>query len=114
MQTHIKDRIEDYLAGTLHPAELRSFEQHVGSCRSCEEALSEIRESQSYLHWLLPLETPPRPGPAFYSNVRRSIAEKRDSGWFGNLAAVLPGPRLAYPLLFLAVGLLLSIWSMTL
>ncbi len=113
MRHHVKDHIEDYLAGMLDPEALRNFEQHITSCRSCEEALCDSRAARSYLQWLLPVKTPPEPGPEFYSRVQKSIEKKMDSGWLGNLAAALHGPRLAYPLLFLFLGLLLMAWSMT-
>jgi len=112
MRYHIKDQIEDYLSGMLDPMALREFEQHIRNCRGCDEALCDSRAARLYLECLQPLETPPQPGPEFYSRVQRSIEKKMDSGWLGDLAAAFHGPRLAYPLLFLLLGLLLMAWSM--
>ncbi len=114
MRDHVKDRIEDYLAGVLEPDALESFEQHIRSCRSCEEALRDTQDARSYLKWLVPLEAPPEPGPEFYSGVRKSIAKKAGSEGLGNLFTARYGPRMAYALLFLFFGLLLAAWKMTL
>jgi len=113
MKNHVKDHIEDYLSGMLDPVALRGFEEHIRSCRGCEEALCDSRAAQSYLQCLLTQETPPQPGPEFYSRVQKSIEKKMDSGWLGDLTAAFHGPRLAYPLLFLLFGLLLMAWSMS-
>ena len=113
MRNHVRYRIEEYLMGLLDADAQRNFEQHIGSCRSCRKALQDSRDADSYLKWLLPLEAIPLPGPEFYSRVEKSIEKKLDSGWFSNLAAVLYGPRLVYPLLFLFLGLLLAAWAQT-
>lgn len=113
MQNHVRDQIEDYLAGVIDPEALRNFEQHIRICRSCEEAFRDTQDALSYLKWLLPLEAPPEPGPDFYFRVQNSIEKKLDSGWFARFAAALHGPRLAYPLLFLLLGLILTAWTMT-
>ena len=114
MRDHVKDRLEDYLAGELEPEALESFEQHIRSCRSCEEDLRDTRDAHAYLKWLVPLEEPPKPGPEFYSWVQKSIRKKTDSGGLGNLFTALYVPRMAYALLFLLFGLLLAAWNTTL
>ncbi|MBI3896509.1 MAG: zf-HC2 domain-containing protein [Acidobacteria bacterium] len=111
MQFHIREQIEDYLAGRL--AELQEREQierHIRSCSSCRQALREDESSRWYLQWLMLTEAPPAPGPDFYVRVRQSIEQRKSSGWLGNLAAALH-PRLAYPLVFMM--LMLAAWTVT-
>ena len=113
MRNHVNDRFDDYLAGELNLDALRNFERHIDNCRSCAKELAETEDARSCLQWLLPLESPPEPGPEFYARVQSSIEKKMDSGWFGSLASALQAPRLAYPLLFLFLGLLFTAWTMT-
>ncbi len=112
MQNHVHDRLEEYLMDEMEPFAREIFENHVAKCRSCANRVRDARESQSYLAWLRPMEAPPRPGPDFYRKLERSIERKASSGWLPNLAAMLQGPRLAFPLLFLVLGLLLTAWTM--
>ena len=111
MLNHINDRIEEYLMGEMNPHALRSFNGHVEQCGSCAKAIRDARESQSYLEWLRPAEAPPAPGPDFYFKVQRSIQQKSVSGWLGNFVAAFRRPRFAYPLVFLLLGLLLTVWT---
>ena len=113
MQNHIEDRIEAYIAGMLGPDSLIIFERHIGECRRCTKALRETEDAQACLKWLVPLEPPPQPGPEFYARVQQSIGKKLDTGWLGSLAAALQGPRLAFPLLFVFLGLILTAWTMS-
>jgi len=113
MRIHSQDQIDDYLAGRLNSVSLREFDRHVESCRSCARALRDAQEVRSSIEWLMPAEAPPVPGPEFYSLVQKSIEKKMESGWLGNLAVALYRPRLAYPLLFLLLGLLLTAWATT-
>lgn len=110
MQRHVEGQLEDYLSGSLSLREQREIREHLSRCRSCERALAETRDSQSYLAWLVPTEAPPTPGPGFYFRVQEAIERKTDSGWFSELARSFQ-PRLAYPVLLL--GLLFVAWTMT-
>ena len=110
MQRHVDEQLEDYLSGSLSLREQREIREHLSRCRSCERALAETRDSQSYLAWLVPTEAPPIPGPGFYFRVQEAIERKTDSGWFSELARSFH-PRLAYPVLLL--GLLFVAWTMT-
>lgn len=112
VQNHIHDFMEDYLTGQLDLKSQRTFRQHIAGCRSCANALKDVTQANAYLQRLHPIEAPPVPGPQFYLKVQQSIEKKLDTGWFGSFAAVLQGPRLAFPLLFLFLGLLLSAWTM--
>jgi hypothetical protein len=111
MGNHVDDQVEEYLTGEMNSFALRIFEQHIAKCRFCAHALRDAREAQSCLAWLHPMEAPPEPGPDFYRKIEKSIERKAASGWLSSLAAALQGPRLAYPLLFLFLGLLLTAWT---
>jgi anti-sigma factor RsiW len=112
MRVHIKDRLDEYLAGELGSWELRRFERHVADCSSCACAVADAQRAQAYLRALRPAEGAPQPGPEFYLKVRRSIEEKQQSsGWLATLSAALHTPRLAYPLLFLVMGLAVTVWT---
>ena len=112
MRNHVQDRVEEYLMDEMEPFARGIFEHHIAECRSCASHLRDARESQTYLEWLHPADAPPEPSPYFYRNLERSIERKAASGWLPNLAAMLQGPRLAFPLLFLVLGLLLTAWTM--
>src|SRR3954464_2196497 len=111
LQHHVTDQIEEYLAGELALASLRTFKQHLNHCPACTRALRDAQESQACMELLKPIEAPPAPGPDFYFKVQRSIQKRSDAGWLGNLAVLFRGPRLAYPILFLRAGLVISVWS---
>ncbi|MCH8269379.1 MAG: hypothetical protein IH846_17920 [Acidobacteria bacterium] len=110
MRHHVRDQVDDYLTGLLEPEADRDFVQHAGSCRSCGKALREARIVRFCLQWLRPREESPKPSLAFYSKVQEAIEKRKGDGWFSDLAAALR-PRLAYPLLSLAV--LLMAWTLT-
>ena len=112
MRNHVQDRMEEYVLGELQPRALAVFEQHVSECRSCARALAEVRQAHSLLTWLQPVGAPPEPSPDFYRKIERSIEKKTSAGWFGKMAAAFQRPKLAYPLLFLVLGLLLAAWTM--
>jgi putative zinc finger protein len=112
MRNHIQDRTEEYLMGVLEPRALAVFEQHVSECRSCALALADARQSHAFLAWLQPAGAPPEPSPDFYRKIERSIEKKASTGWLGTMAAAFQRPKLAYPLLFLVLGLLFAAWTM--
>ena len=110
MRHHVRDQVDDYLTGLLEPEAGRDFVQHAESCRSCGKALREARIVRFWLQWLRPREESPKPSLAFYAKVQEAIEKRKGDGWFSDLAAALH-PRLAYPLLSLAV--LLMAWTLT-
>lgn len=110
---HVNKEFEEYLLGEMDSYQAGQFEKHVENCRRCSTALQDARNAHRYMKWLKPPAPPPKPGPGFYWKVRSSIERKKaQGGWIGSLAAVLHGPRLVYPLLFLFFSLLLTAWNM--
>lgn len=111
MHIYTKERLDEYLAGELGSLELRRFEHHIAECSSCALAVEDAQRVGAYLRALKPAEAVPQPGPEFYFKVQRSIQQKQSSGWFATMSTVLHTPRLAYPLLFLVMGLALTVWT---
>ena len=110
MRGHIHDRLDAYLEGMLDSRSQGLFDQHVVGCGSCRKALREAREARLFLDALIPEEAAPVPGPDFYYQVEQSIDERISRNWFEDLAGAMH-PRLAYPLMFLA--LLTAAWTLT-
>jgi anti-sigma factor RsiW len=102
MRHLVEEQLEEYLAGELTSEEERAFGEHLKRCRECADSLAEARNSRSYMAWLVPEEAPPTPGPGFYFRVQSSIERKMESTWLAELTRFLQ-PRLAYPLVFLAL-----------
>jgi anti-sigma factor RsiW len=102
MRHLVEEQLEEYLAGELSAEDERTFHEHLKECRACADSLVEARNSRSYMAWLVPEEAPPVPGPGFYLRVQRSIDRKMESSWLAELSRALQ-PRLAYPLVFLAL-----------
>lgn len=113
MQQHVNGRIEEYLAGDLDLQAIQHFRRHLDECRSCARAVSDAEEAQSCMNWLQSREAPPAPGPDFYFKVQSSIHRRAAAGWLGSLAIAFRGLRVAYPLIFLMAGLLISVWTFT-
>ena len=111
MRHLMEEQLEEYLGGELSSDMERTVAEHLQGCRRCARSLAAARRARSYMAWLVPEEAPPVPGPGFYFRVQRGIEEKMESSWLADLTRSLQ-PRLAYPLLLLAV---LSVaWTMTL
>ncbi|MBI2815914.1 MAG: zf-HC2 domain-containing protein [Acidobacteria bacterium] len=113
MQQHVNAGIEEYLSGELDVHELRDFRRHLKECPSCARAVREAEDTQSCMQWLQPLEAPPAPGPDFYFKIQSSIQRNSGAGCLGSFALAFRGLRVAYPLIFLAAGLLISLWTFT-
>lgn len=112
MRNHVHDRMEEYVMGELEPRARAVVEQHLSECRACARAVADVRQTRSLLAWLQPAGAPPEPSPDFYRKIERSIEKKASAGWLGTLAAAFQRPRLAYPILFLFLGLLFAAWTM--
>jgi hypothetical protein len=112
MHNHVDDLMEDYMSGHMDAPAAREFRLHLGTCRSCSAAYEDLQQANSYLQRLRPIETPPQPGPEFYAKLQASIDKKLDTSWFGNFALTFQAPRLAFPILFLFLGLVVSAWTM--
>ncbi len=105
MHAVVMDSLEDYLSGTLEPADQRAIDAHLSTCQLCRE---EIRGMQdlSQLFGSLKSEETFEPAPGFYSGVMRQVGETKAAPSFAGLFGLdlAFGRRLAFAsLLTLAV-----------
>jgi predicted anti-sigma-YlaC factor YlaD len=114
MHAVVMESLEEYLAGTLEPAELRVFEAHLSACGTCRREIYGIEDvSQLLVSLRVEEEEIFQPLPGFFAGVMERVSERKAvatfAGFFGlNLVF---GRRLAFAcLLTLAIagGVLLS------
>jgi hypothetical protein len=72
MHAVVVENLEEYLAGTLEPADRRDLEAHLNACESCREEMNEMREV-SQLFVSLRHEEEWQPSLGFYSGVVHSV-----------------------------------------
>jgi anti-sigma factor RsiW len=93
MHAVVMDSLEEYLSGTLEPAELRVIEAHLKTCELCREDLLGMRQV-SLLFGSMREEEPAaeevlEPSARFYAGIVEKVhAGKRQpapsfAGWFG-------------------------------
>jgi len=99
------ESLEEYLAGTLEPAELREIEAHLSSCAACREEVQGMRQVSSLFGTLRPESEPWAVGPAFALKVMQQVERRPAPVFAGFFALSAPfGRRLALAsLLMLAV-----------
>jgi anti-sigma factor RsiW len=101
------ENLEEYLAGTLEPADLREIEAHLAVCRKCREELQGMSDLSQLFGYLRPEETPDfGAAPGFYARVMGVVSQRRTAPTFANLFSldVAFGRRLVFAsLLTLAV-----------
>jgi anti-sigma factor RsiW len=75
MHAVVMDSLEEYLAGALEPAALRTVEAHLNGCETCR---SEVRSMQevSVLFGSLRGEEAPAPPAGFYASVMQLAGEQ--------------------------------------
>jgi anti-sigma factor RsiW len=96
------DRLEDFLSGTLEPADERAIEAHLGACQQCRD---EVRTMQDVSQFFVSLKSEEvmEPSLGFYASVMRQ-AEPRETPSFASSFALNFGRRLVFAsLLTLAV-----------
>ncbi len=111
MNFHVREQMDEYLLRLLNTSETLYLESHVRQCPGCAAALRDARQTRQCVELLMPTEPPPQPGPDFYERVQNSIERRQSQTLFTRLSVQLR-PRLAYPLVSLAV--LLVAWTLTL
>jgi anti-sigma factor RsiW len=88
------ESLEEFLAGTLEPAERKPVEAHLAGCASCREEIAGFREVSSFFTSLRPDE-PVEPAPGFYARVLQNVeSQKRQS--FGAFLDLAFARRLAF------------------
>ncbi len=105
MHAVVMENLEEYLAGTLEPADQRQFEAHLSACEDCREELNEMREV-SQLFGSLREEEEWQPSPGFYAGVVRQVEAQAVRPSFASLFSLdfVFGRRLVFAsLVMLAV-----------
>jgi anti-sigma factor RsiW len=88
MHAVVVENLEEYLAGTLEPADQRELEAHLNVCESCREEMTEMREASDLF---LSLRAPEvemeewQPSPGFYAGVVRQVASQAQPVSFASL-----------------------------
>jgi len=72
MHAVIVENLEEYLAGTLEPADRREIEAHLGACEGCREEMN-VMQDVSQLFVSLRQEEIWQPSPGFYAGVVRQV-----------------------------------------
>jgi anti-sigma factor RsiW len=89
MHAVVVENLEEYLAGTLEPADRREIEAHLNVCGSCREEVTEMREVSSLFVTLRAPEVDLeewQPSPGFYAGVARHVAaEAQPVSFFASL-----------------------------
>jgi anti-sigma factor RsiW len=106
MHSVVLENLEEFLAGTLEPAEHQSVEAHLSSCDTCREEIHGM-QSVSLLFGSLRTEAAFAPTPGFYARVMQKAEESKPAPFFAGLFALngLFGRKLVYSSL-LTLGIL--------
>ena len=86
MHAVVMDSLEEYLSGTLEPADQRTVDAHLSACKSCRE---EMHAMQDVSQWFVTLKSEEdlEPSPVFYASVMRQVGE-RERPSFASLFAL--------------------------
>lgn len=87
MHSVVMENLEEFLAGTLEPAERQTVETHLSGCGPCRE---EVRGMQgvSLLFSSFRIEQTFDPPPGFYARVMQRAEESRPAPSFASLFAL--------------------------
>lgn len=84
MHAVVMESLEEFLAGTLEPAEHKAIEAHLSQCAGCREEVSAMQDLSS-LFGSFAIEEPLAPPSGFYAQVMQGVAGRRQSAsasWF--------------------------------
>jgi len=91
MHAVVMDSLEEYLSGTLLPAQLREIEAHLNICEMCRQ---EVAGMQEVSQWFGALKSDPElaeeltPAPGFYAKVMREVGNRQTVPSFAGLFAL--------------------------
>lgn len=105
MHAAVMESLEDYLAGSLNPAERHRIEAHLKQCEMCREEVAAMEEA-SLLFGELRGGVALEPNPGFYAGIIRRVEQNRPAPALGSFFAfdLAFGRRLVFAcLLTLAV-----------
>jgi anti-sigma factor RsiW len=75
MHGAVLDRLEDYLSGTLKPADHREIEAHLSTCEVCREEVQSMQELSECMAFLRPEESL-EPSPGFYAGIVQEVGRQ--------------------------------------
>jgi len=106
MHSVVLENLEEFLAGTLEPAEHQAVEAHLSGCDLCREEIHGM-QSVSLLFGSLRTEAAFEPAPGFYARVMQKAEESKATPFFAGFFALngLFGRKLVYSSL-LTLGIL--------
>jgi len=106
MHSEVMENLEEFLAGTLEPAEHQAVEAHLSGCELCREEIHGM-QSVSLLFGSLRTEAAFEPAPGFYARVMRTAEASKPVPFFAGMFALngLFGRKLAFSSL-LTLGIL--------
>lgn len=106
MHSVVLENLEEFLAGTLEPAEHQAVEAHLSGCDLCRDEIHGM-QSVSLLFGSLRTEAAFDPPPGFYARVMQRAEESKPTPFFAGLFALngLFGRKLVYSSL-LTLGIL--------
>jgi len=85
MHAVVVENLEEYLAGTLEPADRREIEAHLSACEACREEMNGMREvSDLFVSLRVDREEWP-PSTGFYAGVVRRVEAQAAPTSFANL-----------------------------
>jgi len=107
MHAVMMENLEEYLAGTLEPAQLRDVEAHLSTCGMCREEIHGMKELSGLFGTLRPYEAETWSiAPGFVGKVMERVERRQPAHAFANLFGLdmAFGRRLVFAsLLMLAV-----------
>src|SRR5580658_8204069 len=106
MHSVVMESLEEFLAGTLEPAERQAMERHLSDCGQCREEVHGM-QAVSLLFSSFRTEEALDPAPGFYARVKQRVEESKPAPSFANLFALdaIFGRKLVFSCL-LTIGLL--------
>ncbi len=76
MHAVVMESLEEYLSGTLKPAELRDIEAHLSTCEMCRLEVDGMQQV-SQLFGALKSQEELAPAPGFYARVMRQVGQQQ-------------------------------------
>jgi anti-sigma factor RsiW len=105
MHAAVMESLEDYLSGSLNPADRQRIEAHLEQCEMCREEVAAMEDASLLLEEFHSGDTF-EAAPGFYAGVMQRVGASKPAPSLGNLFAfdLAMGRRLAFAcLLTLAV-----------
>jgi len=108
MHSVVMENLEEFLAGTLEPAERQTLEKHLSECVHCREEVHGM-QSLSLLFHSFRTEEAVETAPGFYARVMQRAEQSKPAPSFSSLFALdaLFGRKLVYSCL-LTLGILVG------